>query len=267
MRAAALLCSGLACAVALTACVLSPLVDAFSSSTPDAEETPDAAAAPGPAPKADTCGGALAAWALDDGTGTVARECTGRFPGRLTGAVSWTAGRDGGRALAFTGGAIAVDDAVALHVGGPPETPAFSAMARLSAKVPAYARFFISRTDGVHDAWAFALYPEGPAAVSIGMRLADKASGTTDLRSDPVAVAAWIHAATVFDGQSTMTFYVDGVSKGKRTFSAGQYAPSIAPLRIGAPVSNNAPFEGTLEDVRIYARALSAEEIRAIASK
>jgi len=53
-----------------------------------------------------------------------------------------------------------------------------------------------------------------------------------------------------------MTLYVDGVSRGKRTLAAAQYAPSVAPVRIGALLTNNAPFEGTLEDVRLYTRAL-----------
>ncbi|HSO34648.1 MAG TPA: LamG domain-containing protein [Labilithrix sp.] len=268
MRAAVLLVFVCASGVTGTACLL-PLIDTLSSSKDESPaETPDAASPP-PAPaKADPCSGAVAAWPLDDGTGAVARECTGRFPGKLTGAVSWTTGRGGvGHALAFSGGAVALEDAVALRVGGPPQTPAFSAMAWLSARSPDYARFFLSRSDGRQDAWAFALYPDTAATVSIGMRLVDKAGSPTDLRSDPVALAPWIHAAAVFDGQSTMTFYVDGLSKGKRTFAAAQYAPSVAPLRIGAPVTNNAPFEGTLSDVRIYARALSAEEIKAIASK
>lgn len=267
MRAAAAFVFVVASGAAGTACLL-PLIDTLSSSKDESPAaTPDASAAPPPAAKPAPCGGALAAWPLDDGTGAVARECTGRFPGTLTGAVSWTTGRSGGHALAFSGGAVAIEDAAALHVGGPPGATAFSAMAWLSATAPAYARVFLSRAGGAGDAWAFALYPDTAETISIGMRLVDKAGSPTDLKSDPVTLAPWIHAAAVFDGQSTMTFYVNGVSAGKRTFSAAQYAPSAAPLRIGAPITNNAPFEGALEDVRIYARAVTAEEIKAVASK
>ena len=249
-----------------------PLYDAIASAAEDKGSTdpaPDASAPPAPAPKPAPCAGALASWPLDEGTGSTTRDCLGRFPGRLTGAVSWTTGRGGaGHALAFSGGAVAIDDAAALHVGGPPLTPAFSAMAWVSAKAPTYARFFVSRSDGTQDAWGFAVFPAGGAdTMSVGIRLADKAGTATDLRSDPVPVTEWIHAAAVFDGETSIAFYVDGVSRGKRTFTASQYAPSVAALRIGAPITNNAPFDGKLSDVRLYDRALTDGEIKVIATR
>jgi hypothetical protein len=271
MRAAApFLVSALACAFVLTACS-NPLWDAVSSAAADdPEPTPDAAPAPtaAPVPKPVPCGGAFASWPLDDGTGSAARECLGRFPGKLTGAVEWTTGRGGaGHALAFSGGAVAIDDAAALHLGGPPATPAFSALAWVSAKAPAYARFFVSRSDGAQDAWGFAVFPASSGMLSIGMRLSDRAGTATDLKSDPVPVAEWMHVAAVFDGATSITFYVDGVNRGKRTFTAAQYAPAAAPLRIGAPITNNAPFEGKLSDVRLYASALTDGEVKAISTR
>jgi len=251
-----------------------PIYQAIASAGDDegTADPPDAAPSPAPAPapavKPVPCAGALASWPLDEGTGRTTRDCLGRFPGTLTGAVSWTTGRGGaGHALAFAGGAVALDDAAALRVGGPPLTPAFSAMAWISAKAPTYPRFFVSRSDGTQDAWAFAVFPEAAGSLSIGMRLADKAGSSTDLRSDPVPVDEWMHAAAVFDGQTSITFYVGGVSRGKRSFAGSRYAPSVAPLRIGAPISNNAPFEGKLSDVRLYARALTDGEVHAIASR
>lgn len=248
-----------------------PLYDAIASAADDDNApaaTPDAAAPPVPVAKPAPCAGALAAWPLDEGTGSFARDCLGRYPGTLTGAVSWTTGRGGaGHALAFAGGAVAIDDAAALRVGGPPLTPAFSALAWVSAKAPAYARFFVSRSDGTQDAWGFAVFPAAAGMLSIGMRLSDKAGTATDLKSDPVFVTEWMHVAAVFDGATSVTFYVDGVNRGKRTFTAAQYAPSVAPLRIGAPITNNAPFEGKLSDVRLYARALTDGEVKAISTR
>ena len=249
-----------------------PLYDAIASAAADDHNTPAAApdAAPPPVPvaKPAPCAGALASWPLDEGTGSFTRDCLGRFPGKLTGAVSWTTGRGGvGHALAFAGGAVAIEDAAALHVGGPPLTPAFSALAWVSAKAPTYPRFFVARADGTQDAWGFAVFPASPDMLSIGMRLSDKAGTATDLKSDAVSVTEWMHVAAVFDGATSITFYVDGVSRGKRTFTAAQYAPSVAPLRIGAPITNNAPFEGKLSDVRLYARALTDGEVKAISTR
>ena len=73
----------------------------------------------------------------------------------------------------------------------------------------------------------------------------------------------WTHLALTYDG-SYMRFYVNAVLTGSIP-KTGPIATSTFPLRIGGnKLWSNEYFKGYIDDVRIYNRALSAEEIKAI---
>ena len=82
-------------------------------------------------------------------------------------------------------------------------------------------------------------------------------SGGDNAAQAPVGVGQWHHLAGTFDGK-TATLYVDGDVKCSRT---SKYATitSRKDLRflIGRP-----PFSGMIDEVKVYQRALSAEEVR-----
>ncbi|MCA9394182.1 MAG: LamG domain-containing protein [Candidatus Omnitrophica bacterium] len=73
----------------------------------------------------------------------------------------------------------------------------------------------------------------------------------------------WIHVAATYDGRH-MRLFKDGVEVGK-TSKTGRVAmdPRI-PVWIGRNPDGRRPFHGLIDDVRIYDRALSAQQIRAI---
>jgi len=73
----------------------------------------------------------------------------------------------------------------------------------------------------------------------------------------------WVQAAIVIDG-TTLKFYRNGVSAGTKTLSNPLESNSDA-LRIGHRVGDPSDarcFKGTIDEVRIYNRALSSEEIQ-----
>ena len=74
----------------------------------------------------------------------------------------------------------------------------------------------------------------------------------------------WHHVAGVFepDGQ-TYTLYLDGAEVDSATTSATAVAESSAPLTIGG-LEDQFSVDGALDDVRIYARALSGAEIQSL---
>jgi hypothetical protein len=79
-----------------------------------------------------------------------------------------------------------------------------------------------------------------------------------------VALGAWQHVAVRCSGES-VAFYVDGVARGTST---GPIALSTYAAMIGNRHSDYARgFAGSIQDVRIYSRALSAGEIQSIANK
>lgn len=84
--------------------------------------------------------------------------------------------------------------------------------------------------------------------------------------SDVITVNQWQHVAVSYsDASDTITFYVNGQPAG--TVSNYQTNPTdsaSAPLIIGNSASLTRGFKGMLTDVRIYSRALAADEIKAI---
>ena len=79
------------------------------------------------------------------------------------------------------------------------------------------------------------------------------------------SVGKWQHIVYTFDG-STARSYIDGnLHKQATGFTFGP--ATSAHVVFGAVEQNNNPFNGTLDDVRIYDHALSATEIKALAAK
>jgi hypothetical protein len=79
--------------------------------------------------------------------------------------------------------------------------------------------------------------------------------------SEPLPVGRWVHLAATFDGE-VMRLYMDGIERGSLK-RAGKVGANQSPLVLGNyEVGNRAHFIGLLDDVRLYRRALSAEEIR-----
>jgi hypothetical protein len=86
-----------------------------------------------------------------------------------------------------------------------------------------------------------------------------------DATLDPAQVldGAWHHAAATFDGQM-MRVYLDGAEIGQLE-RAGEIAVNNAARAFVASSSGTSEhFQGGLDDLRIYGRALSAQEIRQV---
>lgn len=63
-------------------------------------------------------------------------------------------------------------------------------------------------------------------------------------------IGTWFHAAVVRNG-NTITFYIDGVSRGSVTFTDSVAYSTSHALTIGASSNNAAYFNGYLQDIRI----------------
>lgn len=76
----------------------------------------------------------------------------------------------------------------------------------------------------------------------------------------------WRHVVGTYDG-SAIKVYIDGELAGQ-TPCQGKIESNDKPLTIGANKSNSSgdSFEGSIDDVRIYSRALEAHEIKSLAA-
>jgi len=74
--------------------------------------------------------------------------------------------------------------------------------------------------------------------------------------------SSWHHTAMTFDGNQVVA-YIDGVSTGSHQYN-GSIDSSSGTLKIGNASGNNYTTDGNLDDVRLYNRALSEKEIKAL---
>ena len=202
---------------------------------------------------ASTLAGPVAAWSFDDGAGPLARASVGALDGAITGAT-WTTQARHGKALAFNG----VDNVV---------TVASASALNLSAGMTI-------------EAWVYPTTLTGARSVSVKEGLNDLAYGlyASDLASRPQGVVnlgtgalgaaggvalqanGWSHLATTYDG-STVRLFVNG-TQAVALAAAGSLVQTSGSLRIGGNSLFGEWFQGVIDDVRIYDRALAVAEIQ-----
>ncbi|MFM8420958.1 MAG: immunoglobulin domain-containing protein [Verrucomicrobiota bacterium] len=124
---------------------------------------------------------------------------------------------------------------------------------------------------------AEALFSKGPG--SMDLQLGTPPSGTGGIRFRPRGEAAWDttgpafgtnrwqHVVAVYDASGgAVQVYVDGVARPMA--STGVVVPSLTTttngLRLGLRHDGSGGFLGRLDDVRVYARALGASDVRAL---
>jgi len=96
----------------------------------------------------------------------------------------------------------------------------------------------------------------------------NQATSGNDYRLDTISTYpsdgnTWVHLAATYDG-STIRIYYNGQEEGSDAGPASIAVNSL-PLGIGADSTGATEFQGSLDDVRVYNRALSASEIRRLA--
>jgi hypothetical protein len=74
----------------------------------------------------------------------------------------------------------------------------------------------------------------------------------------------WVHVAVTRTAAGVENFYIDGQPSGAANQTTAAPLPAVTNLCIGNRVDQQRPFDGFIEDVRIYSRVLSKGEIEAI---
>jgi hypothetical protein len=195
----------------------------------------------------------VAWWEFEDGTGTTASDSAGLHDGTVVGAM-WVPGKTG-TALRFDG----IDD----YVDCGTDSLLNPAEMTVTLWVCPETRYAMTRSLVAKVGSGF---NDGDYSVQLGlMGEVNGWFGNGDTRvvvsgARNVADGEWTHLALTRDG-SEMALYMDG---GNRTSVSYSVAPGNGgyPLRIGGP----SPYQGTIDDVRLYDRALSPVEIEQIAS-
>jgi hypothetical protein len=201
-----------------------------------------------------TTGSFVSWWKFDEGSGTTAYDSAGANNGTLNGDPNWVTGQIDG-ALSFDG----VDDYVdcgsdsslditdAITVGAWVKQPNFGSGGTIAGK---------TNGDSVNAGYGLFSYTDG-------LEFNFYSGGTWRRTAPRVTIPAneWHHVVATFNGNNAY-LYVDGEPGASLAYAGTIAAATGHPFHIsfwrpGLPVY----FDGTIDDVRIYDRALSAGEI------
>jgi len=209
----------------------------------------------------DLTRGLVGWWKFDEGDGTVARDSSGkRSHGRLIGDLEWGKGRIGG-ALSFGG----TRDRVEIM-----DSPSISVTGDLT--VTAWVNGSSWRVNNIvskdfNSSYRFRVQDNGNA---LWLLLCDDygyEAESVEL-SNTLRTGKWYHVAATADlDAKEVRFYLDGAQMGEaRSTTKAGIQDMAGPLLIGKTETGfSEDFHGLMDDVRIYNRALSAEEIRLLA--
>jgi len=199
---------------------------------------------------------------FEEGTGTTTADASGNgLTGTLLNGPLWAPGKLGQYALDFDGSNDRVDlgNPVLLQLTGPMTVAAWvwpdsiSDNGRIITKGGASGNRGWSLNAESSGVWAF--------------QIASSSTALASLQTGNVPLNTWTHVAGVYDpsGTPSMKLYTNGVLA--TTLTAGvpavQYNSGMN-VSIGARADGTTRWNGRIDEVRVYARALSATEITAL---
>jgi hypothetical protein len=242
---------------------------------PSGDGPPNPADLPAP-DQPDLVTGLVGYWRMDEpSNATTARDSSGLGHHgtleMLDPAKVWVAGRFG-TALSIPGGTASDNAGVRVELTDRIKNLTrytVAAWARRTRLRPVAYQSLISRQLGTGIAEVFDMSVSKDLLVIYASdRDASGVSGATS--PDPAPVNTWFHAAGTFDG-TTLRIYENGVEKKATAFS--QPLPdSAAPLYLGTNKNGSGAstahhtWEGQLDEVMLYDRALPGDAIAALAS-
>ncbi|MDC1309875.1 immunoglobulin domain-containing protein, partial [Opitutales bacterium] len=194
--------------------------------------------------------GLVAWWKFDEGDGTVAYDSSGNGHDlNLTNGPTWTTGEIGG-ALSFDG----VDDFVQTSVASN-SLPISISTWIYTHDISGSHSIVDSDQGGQYGHSLIIGYNPKNGNYQIGFH-----DGFVDT-SHPASLNQWTHTVVLFD--SNISFFADGIKKFEQIYQKGYLNGTN--FRIGRH-SGSGFYAGLIDDVRIYDRALSADEVQALYS-
>ena len=207
--------------------------------------------------------GLVGYWKLDETSGTSAADSAGSNTGEVSGAA-WTSGKHG-NALSFNGPASYLS--VPYNAGlAPTEAITFSSWFYTTNKT--VAQRIISKTEG--GGYQLSLNENGACSANTLCALLH-VNGTYYAASVPISSIsnnAWYYVTGAYDG-SALKLYLNGAQMASTPASGAITYAFSNPLCIGSEPSSTVctgggvHFYGSIDEVKIYNRSLTATEIMA----
>ncbi len=201
-------------------------------------------------------------WPMEEGSGGVVIDATAfGNDGTTTGIPTWVTGHIGkALSLSGTGQYAVVPNSASLDI-----TSTITLAAWIKpTKTSAYTQYIIKKVIGTTTSSGYEL------SLSSGGKVFVRFNGGTTLttRVDsnylyPTDGNTWVHVAATYDG-SNIKVYINGTLDNSKTvsFAIGSNSTNLG---IGAQPDGVYPFQGMIDDARVYNRALSLEEVQVLA--
>jgi len=207
----------------------------------------------GPARGADP--GLVGWWTFDESSGTVAHDSSGNGnDGTLAGGVTWVAGKlDGAIDFAGTTGAyVSVPDAASLDI-----TDAITMAVWMNPRTTGDHRWLIAKqTYGGAETYGLSFTNAGSIECGVSINNAWTFRQTTATVSN----GTWTHVVGQYS-PPFMRVFINGTLSQEWNVGTGKINANNNNLLIGK-ASHGQPFAGGADDLRIYSRALTVEEIQ-----
>lgn len=209
-------------------------------------------------------------WTLDDGSGTTALDSSGNANTlTMTGSPSWVTGNIGSSALDFSGSGqyLSVADpssGVLDFVDGSD----FTITGWFNRDTAAADHTIVAKKNDQTTSAGYVVWIDNNGSTDyLSAEISDgtdtySAVGTTNL-----STTGWHHFAIVWDDSNGLYIYLDGKLDGSTTSSTtsiNSLANALA-FRIGAESDAGVPFDGKIDDIKVYNRALSVDEVSKLA--
>ncbi|PYV07763.1 MAG: hypothetical protein DMG07_27665 [Acidobacteria bacterium] len=193
----------------------------------------------------------VAGYAFDEGSGTTTADYSRNSSTGALFNVAWTKGKYGS-ALLFNGtDSYVTTPGIGLPAMNAPQTIAFwfNASGKTTSTQPV-----VSLADEAQQISIQSGFKEAQIGVW-------QNPGSWLVATVPPSANSWHHSAYSYDGQ-THRFYIDG-----KQVSSSTIAPKVATptsLQIGRMIGGSGYLKGSLDELRIYRRALTQADIRTL---
>ena len=203
-------------------------------------------------------------WRFDEGGGTTFADDSpssnhGFSVESIPGVTTFPVGPHGGAiAFAAPGGRVLIPDASSLDLQDAITLTAWVRPAELKTQYIVKKGVF-----GESDGYELALSSSGVAFARFNQATSGNAYKIFSTSQYPTDGQTWIHLSVSFDGQ-TLRLYVDGVLETELAAPGLSIGTNANDLSIGAEDDGGGWLHGAVDDVHVYARALSREDIESI---
>jgi glucose/arabinose dehydrogenase/PKD repeat protein len=198
--------------------------------------------------------GLVAAYSFNEGAGTVVADASGNGNSGTASATTWSSAGKFGSALSFTAAQrafVAVADSATLHL----TSLTLEAWVKpVSVSGSWRTVLFKERSGGM----AYALYANNDADRPVGQVYTSGEQSAPG--SSLVPSGTWTHLATTYSA-GTLKLFVNGTQVSSVPVP-GAVVSSTGPLKIGGNAIWDEWFDGLIDEVRVYNRALAAAEIQ-----